>query len=193
MNSASKITLIAAIMQILILSILETCGRMLYRQPVSREKALTYANLSNKNAFFAIVTLCLLIFSNPFVTNWGEVIGFSGPNFIHIQWSSALRFVFILDIIWVSVLVGKTGGSYRSPFTPVYFFIPSLASLLGESPRRILGYTLMVAVCFTFNFTYDVPPDTSKETYQPPMSAFWFVSVASFVVSTIVTFIMRAQ
>src|SRR5882762_3556109 len=100
MNSASKITLVAAMTQILILLILEICRIMLYPEPINTGKALTYANLSSTIAIFTIVTLPLLIFSTPFVTNWGDVMGFNGPTFIHIQWSRALLSVFILDIIW---------------------------------------------------------------------------------------------
>lgn len=56
--------------------------------------------------------------------------------------------VFVLDIVFVTFLALKTGGTKRSPFTSVLFLLPSLAIFLHEPTYRFLGYSIAVGLVY---------------------------------------------
>ncbi|MGH9864570.1 MAG: hypothetical protein ACRD4H_04075 [Candidatus Acidiferrales bacterium] len=137
---------------------------------------------------FALITMGTLVFSDQFSSFWKPVFGSS--TFHIMGWSTALLVVLSFDIIYACVIVGQTGGSTISPFTPLYFILPPLAIFLRESPGRILFYTLLVAILFSLNLIVTFKEQQS-EGERVPTLAYWFVSIASFSLATFVGYITR--
>jgi hypothetical protein len=134
----------------------------------------------------ALVTLGVLVFSEEFAGFWRPLFG--DAHFFLIGWSKALLFVLVMDIAFTALVVHETGGSYRSPFTPLCFILPPIAIFLREKEGRIVAYTLFAAILFTFNMFAD------REDGEPDgQLAYWFVSVASFCLATFIGFITRPR
>ena len=129
---------------------------------------------------FALLTLGLLFFSDEFSSIWRPL--FRRSEFVGISWSLALLWIFLLDIAWVGGMVLLTGGSYRSPFTPLYFMLPPLAIFLRESAGRIFIYTAVASVLFLMLLAVDRNGQPG-ERYKP---AYAFVSLACFILATYV-------
>ena len=132
---------------------------------------------------FALITIGLLVLSDEFSNLWKPLFGslpFSG-----IGWSKALLWVVLIDIVWITLMVGMTGGSRISPFTPLYFILPALGIFLRESFSRIALYTGLVAVFFSWNLLHE------EESRFRPTFAYWIVSVLSFLLATLVGLFTR--
>ena len=54
----------------------------------------------------------------------------------------------IADIIVLTVFVAQSGGSARSPFQPLYLFLPTVALFLRESSGRVILYSVAVGLSF---------------------------------------------
>lgn len=138
---------------------------------------------------FALVTIGLLFFSDEFSNVWKPLFGeiyFGGIN-----WSTALLLIFTLDIVWVSVMVGMTGGSTVSAFSPIYFMLPALAIFLRESLSRIIFYLLLVIILFTWNFLFKGRYYDEDRNF--PGLAHWIVSIASLVLTTFIGYVTRPR
>ncbi len=132
----------------------------------------------------ALITVGSLLFSDQLSTLWRPLFG--NPESSGIASSSALLSTFIADIFLTLVLVGATGGSRLSPFTPLYFLLPVLAIFLRESRGRVVGYSIAVVVLFTYTLM-------AEAENEPPRSklAYWFVAIAAFTLATVVGLITR--
>ena len=135
-----------------------------------------------------------LVFSDEFSSFWKPLFGSSG--FYIMGWSTALLLVLSFDIVYTCVIVGQTGGSAASAFTPLYFILPPLAIFLRETPRRILFYTVLVAVLFSVNLVITFKEQEISEDHEDrraPTLAYWFVSIASFSLATLVGYVTRPR
>ena len=143
---------------------------------------------------FALITMGTLVFSDQFSTFWRPLFGSS--TFHVIGWSTALLVVFAFDIVYACVIVGQTGGSAASPFTPLYFILPPLAIFLRQSPARILFYTVLVGLLFSINLVVlfqGQEVEDEQEARKPPTFAYWFVSIASFSLATFIGYVTRPR
>lgn len=137
---------------------------------------------------FALATIGLLVFSDQFSAFWRPLSG--EVNFSIISLHAAVLCVFLLDILYVAILVQLTAGSYGSPFAPVYFILPAMAFFLRETPRRVFLYTALVAVLFLLGFT---APKPRPEEAIHQKGAYAFVSVACLILSVVIGFLTRAR
>jgi len=64
----------------------------------------------------------------------------------------AVRYLLILDLLAVCILVGVSGGSLSSCFTPLYFFLPSWTIILLPTETGFLWW-YMVGTAFAFFVT----------------------------------------
>lgn len=89
-----------------------------------------------------LLTLVVILMGEDLYVTWGPILGHIHiPN---IPRDSAFFAVFLLDIFFITILILRTGGTKRSPFTSVLFLLPSLAIFLREPTGRFLFYSLMV-------------------------------------------------
>jgi hypothetical protein len=96
--------------------------------------------------------------------------------------------VFLLDVFCSALLVHLTGGSFKSPFTPVYFILPAMAFFLRESPRRVILYTFLISVFFGLGF---LAPRRRPEEDVSPVGAYAFVSLACLALSVVIGYLTR--
>lgn len=137
---------------------------------------------------FALVTIGGLIFSDEFSSFWKPLFGTIA--FPTIQWSVALLIMFTLNIICVSILVRGTGGSFVSPFSPIYFILPALAIFLREGMGRIIIYLMLVSIMFTLNLKYR--DRLAEEVGGKSRSfAYWLVSILCFILATFIGYVTR--
>jgi len=188
--SPASITAAALTTQVLLLGVI-LVGAFLQRSgqpegPVYKGGLLGAGSDAWLFAFFCLFTVCLLVFSDQFANFWSPLFG--DTHFYVVRWSHALLLVVLLDILFVCGLVQRTGGSPGSPFTPLYFILPPLAIFLRESGGRVLLYTCLSASLFTFNMFAQNDEDTPRGAF-----AYWFVSVASFCLATLIGYITRPR
>jgi hypothetical protein len=135
---------------------------------------------------FAILTLGPLVLSDGFAGSW---LALSYPASISvIKWHHALIFVFLVDIVFTLILVRQTAGSDRSAFTALYFILPSLAFFLREPPKLIVGYVVLVALCFSFGLIGE-----ERLMRDPPKTKlpFWLVSMLCLALSLMIGLLTR--
>ena len=184
--SATTITGAALIAQFLICAIIAvgmviiqiTEGDVYWRQ------ALNYSHMFLSIIFFSFLTLGLLLFSDAFATLWKPLIG--NGNLYFLSWSIALFFVFIIDILWVCIMVSQTGGGKDSAFNPIFFLLPVLAIFLRQPIGRIFFYLFLIVVTFSFV--------VFKKFYfkeQKSNLSYRFVSLACFAVAAYIGIITR--
>jgi len=135
---------------------------------------------------FALITIGLLVFSDQFSDLWRPMSG--AVNFSIIRWSHALFIVFTLNIICTAVLVYLSGGSYRSPFTPVFFILPAMAFFLRESMHRVVFYSAAIGLVFLVTIG---TPDRDPEHQIVPTGAYLFVSLACLALSVVIGYLTR--
>lgn len=129
-------------------------------------------------------TTIFLVFTAELSNLWKPL--FPGTSFQGIPLATALALTFIVDAVLVMFLVAATGGSYSSPFTPVYFLLPVLAIFLREPAGKVLFYTMLVSVLFSINMAagaHVIGPGGEYGTKRRQL-AYWFVSIASFFLAT---------
>lgn len=149
----------------------------------------TYRGLSGIVLLFSLATIGLLFFSDEFSNVWKPL--FQDFDFSGIKWSHALFSIFILDIVWVSIMVGKTGGSVVSACSPIYFILPALAIFLRETSFRIIIYAFLVILSYTWNLIYNFRDyDENKDSSK---LAYWGVSVASLILTTLIGYLTRPK
>lgn len=135
---------------------------------------------------FALTTIGLLVFSDQFSGFWRPLSG--GVSFSICSSTRALLIIFLIDIVCSALLVHLTGGSFKSPFTPVYFILPAMAFFLREPPHRVILYTSLISVFFGVGFA---APKRSPEEDVSPLGAYAFVSLACLVLSVVIGFLTR--
>ena len=148
-------------------------------------------------SFMLIGTGCLL-FSDEFSTIWKPLFG--DADLPVIKWSTALLIMFLTNIICVSILVSNTGGSRDSAFSPIYFILPALAIFLRESMGRIILYSVLVSIVFTWNlfrlssmFVWSTYTPQQDEENRNISIAYWMVSIACLILATFIGYITRPQ
>lgn len=134
----------------------------------------------------ALITIGALMFTDPQSKLWKPL--FSPANFEGIQWSTGLMIAFTFDLVLIALLVTSTYGSYASPFSPAYFLIPVLAIFLREPVGRVIFYSALVAVLFTIGIGRGLYGE--RQGYR---LAYWFVSVGSFTLATVIGLITRPR
>jgi hypothetical protein len=150
----------------------------------------TDRGLSRTVLVFSLVTIGLLFFSDGLSNVWKPL--FQKFDFSGIKWSRVLFLIFILEIVWVSIMVWKTGGSVVSACSPIYFILPALAIFLRESSSRIIIYLFLVILSYSWNLMrytfgdYDQNKGSSKLAY-------WVVSVASLIVTSFIGYLTRPK
>lgn len=150
----------------------------------------TDRELSRTVLVLSLVTIGLLVFSDEFSNVWKPL--FRDFAFSGIKWSQALFLIFILDIVWVSIMVWKTGGSVVSACSPIYFILPALAIFLRESSSHIIIYVFLVILSYSWNLMrytfgdYDQNKGSSKLAY-------FVVSVASLILTTFIGYLTRPK
>jgi len=135
-----------------------------------------------------LATIGLLLFSDEFSNTWRPLS--SDITFSFITWRHALFGVFILDIGCTFILISLTGGSYRSPFTPIYFILPAMALFLREEPRRVILYSVGIGMMFVLGLN---PTRRSPEEHVTPIGAYAFVSISCLALSVLVGYLTRPR
>jgi hypothetical protein len=135
---------------------------------------------------FALGTIGLLIFSDQFSNFWHPLL--DGTTFLGLTFAKALLWVFLLDIAFVAVLVYLTGGSYQSPFTPIYFILPAMAFFLRELPYRVILYSALIVLLFIVGLSGQ---ERNSDDYVMPIEAYAITSVACLILSVAIGFLTR--
>lgn len=175
----------ALVMQFMLLAIIAIgsvlCKR-LYEQWEPSYRKVGRSVYGSFILFVALITIGALVFSSSFSKDWAPVVG----DIVPFSYSSAhgIELVFVVDSIAILVLTLSTGGSMRSPFTPLFFLIPTLALLLRQSPTAVIWYTAIVSVFFGFATFYGyIHVQQNRLNYDEEGAAaraFAFVSIAAF-------------
>lgn len=133
-----------------------------------------------------LVALGILMFTDAFVGLWQPLFSKVHPTFHPIQWPFAMTIVFNVDILIVSYLVFKSGGSRNSPFQPVFFLIPTLAIFLREPARWVVFYAGLVALLFLILNGDESHRPEEKHNTPPFTRSYLAVSIACLVVATLI-------
>lgn len=142
-----------------------------------------------------LVTLGFLLFTQDVRSLWQPLLGETAlPS---IGSSAALLIMFCLDITCVMILVFFTDGSHGSPFSPLFFILPIIAIFLREPFSRLALYVATVSVFFTVALI--VNTDDWNYAWQQRSSqvrtrvAFWWVSLASLLLTTLLAYATRPR
>lgn len=150
----------------------------------------TDRGLSGIVLLFSLVTIGLLVFSDGLSNVWKPL--FQDFDFSGIKWSQALFGIFILDIVWVTIMVWKTGGSVVSVCSPIYVILPALAIFLRESSSRIIIYVFLVILSYSWNlWRYNFGDDDGNK--DSSKLAYWVVSVASLILTSFIGYLTRPK
>lgn len=145
----------------------------------------------------ALLSVGMLVTSDAFSGVWAPLLNYPVGSLM--SWSTALFWVFILDIVVQTILVVGTGGGRDSPFQPIYFLLPTLAIFLHEPDGRVVTYLALVAVSFSISMAYMSPismvqaMEMDRDEEFRWRRAYWFVSLASFVLATSIGLMTRQQ
>ncbi len=131
------------VIQVFLLSISFVTLKLLSKSYKARAAAIaSYSSL----VVWLLLALVVILMGEDLLSQWGPLLGKLSPP--PIPRDFAFMAVFILDIIFVTVLILRTGGTKLSPFTSVMFLLPSLAIFLREPVGRFLFYSLAVGVVY---------------------------------------------
>jgi hypothetical protein len=179
--NSDNVVVTTLLMQVVLLGIIAAasaaCGRLYDEwQPFYRK--VDRSVYSALILVFALVTVAILIFSDAFTKNWGPLFGTPPFGFAA---GTAVTSVFIIDTLVVAFLVFKTGGADVSPFTPLFFLLPTIALLLRESRFHVIMYTLLASACFTVCLLRNVLlPDRAYAYSEGAPLANWIVTISGF-------------
>jgi len=96
--------------------------------------------------FWLLIALLFILFSEDLYTTWGATLGdLTLPT---IPRSLSFLAVFVLDIIFITILILRTGGTKKSPFTSVLLLLPTLAIFLNEPRWRFLMYSFICGAIY---------------------------------------------
>ncbi len=136
-----------------------------------------------------LITFGCLAFSDEFSRIWQPLFG--GTTMPLLRWSAALFIMFTLDIIGVTLMVAGSGGSQISGFSPIYFILPALAIFLREPLGRIIFYLILISIVFSINLSKSLRAENIGG--RMGRIAYWFVSIACFVLATFIGYITRPR
>ncbi len=151
----------------------------------------SYSSLSWIILSLTLITIGFLVFSDEISNVWNPVFG--TMQFSGIKWSTSLFMMFTFDISYVSFLVALSGGSQRSPFSPIYFLLPALAIFLREPLSRIIFYLICISLSFSYNL---FSPYAHYKIGDDPLSrrlAYFLVSVACFLLAMFIGYLTRPK
>jgi hypothetical protein len=137
---------------------------------------------------FTLFPVGLLIFSDAFASTTQPLFGTLPMAFL--RWQTALLWVFLIDIGCVAFLVKSSGGSYRSPFTPVFFILPAMAFFLREPAGHVVTYLITTGLFFTWGLSGD---SDNRGKAEQPVAAYWLVSVACLLLSGFIGYLTRPR
>lgn len=141
-----------------------------------------------------LLSVIALLFSNAFAATWTPTFELDASRVVVLAWPTSLLMIFSLDLVALVILVGISGGSRESPFTPMYFIIPPLAIFLRDSMGHVLFYLVSSLALFSLNFhtlTARRPIDWDWRDEGSRSVAYWLVSVLCVVLATLVGFLTR--
>ncbi len=106
-------------------------------------RSYTVRNLAQQSVsslvMWILVALVFLLMGEDMYATWGPILNpIALPT---IPRDYAFFAVFFIDIAFVTILILRTGGTKRSPFTSVLLLLPSLAIFLREPAWRFLLYS----------------------------------------------------
>jgi hypothetical protein len=145
-----------------------------------------------------LIALVLILFAEDLYATWGGILGeLTLPT---IPKASSFLAVFFLDIVFVTILILRTGGTKQSPFTSVLLLLPSLAIFLREPRERFLLYsiacgliyavTLRISLAKSHKFfdrsTYDV--QSREDSKAEDWSVLW-TNMSCLALATLIGFI----
>ena len=171
-------TLLMQVVLLVIISVASAlCGR-LYDQWQPFYRKLDRSVYGALILVFALVTIGILSFSDAFEKNWSPIFG-ELP--VQIAAETAVTWVFVVDILVVTFLVLNSGGAAISPFTPIFFLLPTIALLLRQSRGHVILYTVLVSVAFTLSLIRSVQIGERRSSQPGGGSrALWIVTISSF-------------
>ena len=152
-------------------------------------KGFHYTSIFVLIIIFSGLTIGYLLFSNEISSIWKPLFG--DITFGVATGTQALHFVLLMDIILISLLVNFTGGSKHSIYSPIYFIIPVLAIFLRDSQGWIIFMLITIIISFSYNLFYRDYFTGGSGAIIENNFAFWFISVACFVLATTIGFITR--
>ena len=94
------------------------------------------------------------MFSEDFYASWGGILG--DVTLCTIPRGLSFPFVFGVDILFVTVLIMKSGGVKRSPLTSVLLLRPTLAIFLHEPRTRFLIYSGICAFIYSVALKFEL-------------------------------------
>ena len=95
--------------------------------------------------FYVIVGLFFLLLSEPFLQLMGPLIPLTSLSFSQ---NTSLFFFFLTNIIFLIIIIQKTGKILNSIYTSALTVLPTLAIFLHESVGKIVLYTLVILVFY---------------------------------------------
>ena len=95
-----------------------------------------------------LLTLVLILMGEDIYIIWSPILGHVSTMLPTVARNYSFLAVFVIDIVFVTNLVLRTGGTKRSPFTSVLFLLPSLAIFLREPVGRFLFYSAIVGIVY---------------------------------------------
>ena len=108
--------------------------------------------------------------------------------------STALLWMFIVDILYLGWFVCATGGATSSIFVVELSILPALAIFLREGSVRVLSYVVLIAVMLGVALGSpelpDIPEYRSVERRQFKF-ALWLVAVLCLILTTFIGFVTR--
>ncbi len=119
-----------------------------------------------------LMTLVLLVMGEDLYATWGEILG--PVAFPTVPRDYTFFAVFVLDIVFVTLLVLRTGGTRNSPFTSVLSLLPTLAIFLREPVWRFLLYAIIVGFVYAMLLRVSIrkaTADFDRSGYDAPSRA----------------------
>jgi hypothetical protein len=137
----------------------------------------------------ALLTVVPLMLTSGYTAIW--IPYFGGSTEIGIQRSASIALMFVFDILALSALVWKTGGSLNTPFQTIYFLLPALAIFLREPVIRLLLYFTFVTTSFTLLMFLVAEHSWYNSSVPIHRLAYWLMAVACFALSMYIGYVTR--
>ena len=192
----------AALLTEFLLSIIMFIGAMILIAHINEDqehvhRIVTFSRLSRYSRLSpalilisSLICIGVLVFSEDFVGTWKPVFGVD-RSISGISAATAVHVMFLTNILCLSLLVRYTGGSYSSSFSPIYFTIPALALFLREPYGWVIAYVVLVALLFTLQVRTPLIFIERGSDSDALKRAYWFISIACFILTTIIGYVTR--
>ena len=135
----------------------------------------------------ALISITVLVCSADVSKLWGPLFGGAGINAI--STAAAMNTVFLMDTVFVAILIAGTGNSADSPFTGCLFTLPALAIFLRATPWAFLTFAALsgtIYLVLSGEAAYD------RGTRKPALvGASRFMNIACLALSMLTGFITR--